>query len=104
MSGTAGRSAEVLRAGGGIGVEVRTAGQRVAISHIYKSTWSLAQARGLPSNETALEMRFARGAVGTTSALTTTSEQHFDLSKIVLTELPGRPSKTNQGLDRLRQR
>jgi hypothetical protein len=45
----------------------------LAISHIYKDACSLAQAKGLPSliyHEPALEVRFARGAAGTTSFLT----------------------------------
>jgi hypothetical protein len=66
VSGAAGRSAEVLRAGGGVGVEVGTAGH-VWQSHIYKDACSLAQAKGLPSlicHEPALEVRFVPGAAG----------------------------------------
>jgi len=46
----------------------------VAISHIYKDVCSLTQVKGLPSliyHEPALEVRFVRGAEGTTSFLTT---------------------------------
>jgi hypothetical protein len=72
VSGAAGRSAEVLRARGGVGVEVGTA-SRVWQSHIYKDVRGLAQAKGLPSliyHEPVLEVRFMRGAAGTTRILT----------------------------------
>jgi hypothetical protein len=45
----------------------------VAISHIYKDACSLTQAKGLPSliyHYPALDVRFVRWAVGTTSFLT----------------------------------
>src|SRR5260370_3414445 len=47
VSGAAGRSAEVLQAGGGVGVEVRTAGHvwLSHISYIYKDACGLAQAK-----------------------------------------------------------
>jgi hypothetical protein len=44
-----------------------------AISHIYKDVCGLAQAKGLPSliyHEPVLEVRFMRGAAGTTRILT----------------------------------
>jgi luciferase family oxidoreductase group 1 len=72
VSGAAGRSAEVLRARGGVGVEVGTA-TYLAISHIYKDVCGLARGKGLPSliyYEPALEVRFVRGAAGPTSFLT----------------------------------
>jgi hypothetical protein len=51
VSGAAGRSAEVLRAGSGVSVDVGTAGHAWLshISHIYKDACGLAQAKGLPS-------------------------------------------------------
>jgi hypothetical protein len=57
------------------GVEVGTAGHvwLSHISHTYKDACSLAQAKGLPSliyHEPALEVRFMRGAEGTTRILT----------------------------------
>jgi hypothetical protein len=73
VSGATGRSAEVLRARGRVGVEVGTACHVWQFSHIYKDACSLAQAKCLPSliyHEPALEVRFVRGAVGTTSFLT----------------------------------
>jgi hypothetical protein len=75
VSGAAGRSAEVLRAQGRIGVEVGTAGHvwLSHISHIYKDACGLAQAKGLPSliyHEPAIEVKFMRGAAGTTRILT----------------------------------
>jgi hypothetical protein len=64
VSGAAGRSAEVLRARGGVGVEVGTA-SRVWQSHIsIKDVCGLAQAKGLASliyHEPVLEVRFMRG-------------------------------------------
>jgi hypothetical protein len=74
VSGAAGRSAEVLRARGGVGVEVGTA-RRVWQSHmyIYKDACSLIQAKGQPSliyHEPALEVRFMCGAAGMTRILT----------------------------------
>ena len=72
MSGAAGRSAEVLRAGGGVGAEVGTAGH-VRQSHIHKMRAVWAQANGLPSlicHEPTLEVSFVRGAAGTTSFFT----------------------------------
>jgi hypothetical protein len=75
MPGAAGRPAEVLRAGGGVGVEVGTAGHawqsRTYI--IYKDACSLAQEKGPASliyHEPALEVRFVGRAAGTTSFLT----------------------------------
>jgi hypothetical protein len=74
MSGATGRSAEVLRESGGVGVEVGTAGHVWQFSHIKKDACTLAQAKkGLPSliyHEPALEVRFVRRAAGTTSYLT----------------------------------
>jgi hypothetical protein len=75
VSGAAGRSAEVLRAQGRVGVEVGAAGHvwLSHISHIYKDACGLAQAKGLPSliyHEPAIEVKFMRGAAGTTRILT----------------------------------
>jgi hypothetical protein len=74
VSGAAGRSAEVLRAQGRVGGEVGTAGLGwLSHSHIYKDACGLAQAKGLPSliyHEPAIEVKFMRGAVGTTRILT----------------------------------
>jgi len=45
----------------------------VAISHIYKDAWSLAQTKSLPSliyHEPAIEVRFVRGSAGRTRILT----------------------------------
>jgi hypothetical protein len=83
VSGAAGRSAEVLRAGGGVGVEVGTA-SRVWQSHIYiyKGVCGLTEAKGLPSlidHEPVLEVRFMRGAAGTTRILTIRGFTHFDV-------------------------
>ena len=73
MSGAAGRSAEVLRARGGVGVEVGTA-SHVWLSHIsyIKDASGLAQAKGyrLIYHEPAIEVTFMRGAAGTTRILT----------------------------------
>ena len=74
MSGAAGRPAEVLRARGGVGVEVGAAGHVwQSHIHIYKDACRLAQAKGLPSliyHEPTLEVRFVRGAAGPTRVLT----------------------------------
>jgi hypothetical protein len=48
MSGEARWPPEVLRAGGGVGVEGRDSGSCMAISYIYKDACRLAQAKGLP--------------------------------------------------------
>jgi hypothetical protein len=73
VSGAAGRSAEVLRARGGVGVEVGTA-SRVWQSHIYIRMFAVwPKQKGLPSliyHEPVLEVRFMRGAAGTTRILT----------------------------------
>ena len=73
MSGETRWPPEVLRAGGGVGVEVGTAGH-VWQSHIYiRMGCRLAQAKGLARqiyHEPALEVRFVRKAMGTTSFLT----------------------------------
>jgi hypothetical protein len=50
----------------------------LAISHIYKDVCGLAQAKGLPSliyHESVLEVRFMRGAAGTTRILTIRSRE-----------------------------
>ena len=76
MSRATGRSAEVLRARGGVSVEVGTAS--LAISHIYKDVCGLAQAKGplsLIYHEPVLEVRFMRGAAGPTSFLTIRREE-----------------------------
>jgi hypothetical protein len=75
VSGAAGRSAEVLRAQGRVGVEAGTAGYvwLSHISHIYKDRCGLAQAKDLPSliyHEPAIKVKFMRGAAGTTRILT----------------------------------
>jgi hypothetical protein len=69
VSGAAGRSAEVLRAQGRVGVEVGTAGHvwLSHISHIDKDACGLAQAKGLPSliyHEPAIEVKFRSSWVG----------------------------------------
>jgi hypothetical protein len=56
-------------------VEVGTAGHGWLshLSHIYKDACGLAQAKGLPSlicHEPAIEVKFMRGAAGTTRILT----------------------------------
>jgi hypothetical protein len=56
-------------------MEVGTAGQGWLshLSHIYKDACGLAQAKGLPSliyHEPAIEVKFMRGAAGTTRILT----------------------------------
>ena len=74
MSGATGRSAEVLRARGGVGRRGKDSESCLAISHIYKDVRGLAQAKGLLSliyHEPVLEVRFMRGAAGTTRILTT---------------------------------
>jgi hypothetical protein len=73
MSGGARWPPEVLRAGGGVGVEV---GPRVMcgnLMYIYKDACRLGQAKGLARliyHEPALEVRFMRRAAGTTRILT----------------------------------
>jgi len=62
VSGAAGRSAEVLRAGGGVGVEVGTAGH-VRQSHIYLVCVQSGPSKGsaeLIYHEPAVEVRFVR--------------------------------------------
>jgi hypothetical protein len=64
MWGAAGRPAEVLRAGGGVGVEVGTAGMCGNLTYIYKDACRLAQAKVLPRliyHEPALEVRSCVG-------------------------------------------
>jgi hypothetical protein len=71
VSRVAGRSAEVLRAGGGVGVEVGAAGHMWQ-SHICKDACSLRQARGLPSlicYEPKIEVMFLGGSPGRTFIL-----------------------------------
>jgi hypothetical protein len=62
-------------------VEVGTAGHvwLSHISHIYKDACGLAQAKGLPSliyHEPAIEVKFLRGAAGTTRILTIRAAMH----------------------------
>jgi hypothetical protein len=74
------RSAEVLRARGGVGVG--TAGH-VWQSRIYKDACSLAQAKGLPSliyHEPVLEVRFMRRSAGRTSNLTIRDEKDDEMT------------------------
>jgi hypothetical protein len=69
--GSGWRSAEVLRARDGVGVEGGTA-SHVWQSHLYKDVCGLAQTKGLPSlicHEPAIEVKFMRAAEGTTSFL-----------------------------------
>jgi hypothetical protein len=74
MSGEARWPPEVLRARGGVGIEVGTAGHVWQPHiHIYKDACRLAQAKGLARliyHEAALEVRFMRRAAGTTRILT----------------------------------
>jgi hypothetical protein len=67
MSGEARWPPEVLRVGGGVGVEVGTAGHVWQSDIYYKDACRLAQAKGLARliyHEPALEVRFVRKANG----------------------------------------
>jgi hypothetical protein len=74
MSGEARWPPEALRAGGGVGIEVGTAGDVwQSHIHIYKDACRLAQAKGLARliyHEPALEVRFMRRAADSTRILT----------------------------------
>jgi Group II intron, maturase-specific domain len=90
VSGAAGRSAEVLRARGGVGIEVGTAAHVwQSHIHIYKDACRLAQAKGLPSliyHEPVLEVRFVRGAAGPTSFLTKRAQRVMKSIKKFITQ------------------